>query len=545
MIKSLVALFFTWAVWERVSKTFGKGTPRDPRVTLKEKLHSLLMILAYVSIAVAGFLGFLTSSKTSSYLISASGVFIYLLAQYWRNIAIKALGKQRSVHTTAVPVKKVISLGPFAYTRHPYYHATLLELFAYSLVFQSVNTAAATLLIFVPLIFTRIWVEEKKLVQKFPRDYHRYQGEVPVFFDLLKFFKETKNYQDLSQIFSIIKRFGVQQLLRIRFMSQAVIHYSRGYAVSRIAGSMIDVGFIERMLKDGKVDLVAFSSEKNYDLSTLKIISDYFSILGIFRKEHFNYSLTEYGKKLFLDSRGVFTLLYAYMPVFESLPAIIRKQKKYGLEINRVGEFVGRGSAELAELLPFPYAKDILKRHRLNRILDLGCGSGDFLIEFCENGDFTGTGIDLSPEVIEFAKKQAKSKGLDPKVRFIAGDLRNLEEARKKAGEVDVLTSMFVMHEFLDEGPDALIEILKGIRKNFPDSYLLITEVYRWDVGMLTQRPVPVAEHHLFHRLSRQGLATVKEWRAFFRKSGFRCVEERRFDRAAQVYFLLEPVDPS
>ena len=76
-----------------------------------------------------------------------------------------------------------------------------------------------------------------------------------------------------------------------------------------------------------------------------------------------------------------------------------------------------------------PFFKEILegseKKHPL--ILDVGCGAGHHLIELAYN-NFKGVGVDISPESIEIAKKQAKHKNCDDKLDFIVADMRDFQE---------------------------------------------------------------------------------------------------------------------
>ncbi len=542
IIKLGVILFFIWTAFDRIKSTFKGGSFNSDQLRLSERLHSLLMITIYTCIALDGFILFLRSSHQISIFLVIAGVLLYLTARFLRSSTIKALGAQWNNHASANSISHIVTFGAFSYTRHPYYSATFLDLVAYALVFGSARTGALALVIYLPLLLHRLYVEEKNLMRKFPKAYEDYKANVGILFSFRKYFKEISLIKDSSQLFDIVKKFGFHQLVRIRNMSQSVSRYSRGYAVSRISGAMIEIGMIERLLQDGNVNLLKFSKEQNLDLNTLKIISDYFSILGILKKRQFTYSLTPYGEKLFHDSKGALMLLYAYMPVFEALPEIIRKEKKYGVNIFRKDEFVGRGSNELATLLPFPYAKDILARNHLNRILDIGCGAGQFLISFCQNNGFSGYGIDISPEVIEVAVRNAQQSGASSRVQFKIGDVHDLDKLRKTLDkEIDVITFMFVLHEFLEQGREGVVSILKEVKKNFPSQHVLISEVCRWSVPELIENPVPVAEHHLFHKLSKQGLATVKEWKSMFNEANFNCVEEKRFDRAAQAYFLLRP----
>ncbi len=538
--KLLIVLFFAWTVVDRLRNTFGRESIKRKDITSFEKINSAIMIFLYVAIALDGLVGFLISNRQGFFFFNIFGILLYLLGRYLRNSAIQALRHQWNIYVSANPIGKIINLGPYEYMRHPYYSGTILELVGYGILFASFRAIFFTIVIFLPMILLRVYLEEQNLVHKFQKEYEEYKNTTNIVVSLKKFLENHSFFGDTSQLISIVKNFGIFQIAKIRFMSNSVERYSRGYAVSRIAGAMIEVGFVDALLKNPEVDLLQFAKGKGYDFNTLKIVCDYFSVLGIFKKRGFAYTLSEYGKKLFSYSRGVFTLLYAYMPVFEDLPDVIRKKKIYGKDIFRKSEFVGIGSNELAELLPFPYAKDMLKRHNLHKILDLGCGAGDFLINFCRENGFGGYGVDISPEVIGVAQKSALQKGISDRVKFQVGDILALDKLDKECKGIDVLIFMFVLHEFLTKDHDTVVRILRHINEKFPDKFVLISEVYRWSLPQLIASPVPVAEHHLFHRLSHQGLANLKEWRSIFRTAGFEIVEERRFDRAAQAYFLLK-----
>lgn len=58
------------------------------------------------------------------------------------------------------------------------------------------------------------------------------------------------------------------------------------------------------------------------------------------------------------------------------------------------------------------------------KILDIGCGSGRTAISLTQGG-FNVTGVDITPEMIDNAKRVSKSKGLS--IDYQAGDATNLE----------------------------------------------------------------------------------------------------------------------
>ena len=80
---------------------------------------------------------------------------------------------------------------------------------------------------------------------------------------------------------------------------------------------------------------------------------------------------------------------------------------------------------------------------------------------------------------------------------------------------------------------------MKRIKENFPNKYLIVCELSKFSPFLLRRQPTSIAEHHLFHALSEQGLLTVEEWREVFKKAGYSLIEEKRYDFAGQTYFIL------
>jgi SAM-dependent methyltransferase len=58
------------------------------------------------------------------------------------------------------------------------------------------------------------------------------------------------------------------------------------------------------------------------------------------------------------------------------------------------------------------------------RVLDLACGTGRHSLELVRQG-FSVVGVEISPELVEIAKKDAAEQGLE--ATFIEGDLRELD----------------------------------------------------------------------------------------------------------------------
>ena len=80
-------------------------------------------------------------------------------------------------------------------------------------------------------------------------------------------------------------------------------------------------------------------------------------------------------------------------------------------------------------------AMRMLKPAGGERVLDLACGSGRHTLELVRQG-FDAVGADISPELLEIARREAAKEGLD--VEFVEADLRELDFE----GEFDLLLSL-------------------------------------------------------------------------------------------------------
>lgn len=92
----------------------------------------------------------------------------------------------------------------------------------------------------------------------------------------------------------------------------------------------------------------------------------------------------------------------------------------------------GAYADRLEKSLIFRYLGDV----RGKRILDLGCGTGNYAIELARRGAIV-TGIDASTDMLGTAKEKARAAGLQ--IDFLAG---KAEDMPLKTGSFDALVSV-------------------------------------------------------------------------------------------------------
>ena len=116
----------------------------------------------------------------------------------------------------------------------------------------------------------------------------------------------------------------------------------------------------------------------------------------------------------------------------------------------------------------------------IHSILDLGCGTGGHTLILGERG-YEMTGIDLSSQMIEIAKRKAKDKKL--KIDFVQRDIRKIELKKK----FDVAIAMFAVLSYLSNKKD-LTSAFKGIESHLKKGGLFIFDCW-FGPAVLEQKP--------------------------------------------------------
>jgi len=118
------------------------------------------------------------------------------------------------------------------------------------------------------------------------------------------------------------------------------------------------------------------------------------------------------------------------------------------------------------------------------RVLDVGCGSGPYIVEALKRGALHVTGIDPAPRMLELAGQRASRLGMEGKVNLVEGYFPNTS----LAGPFDAAIVMGVMDYVADPS-----SFLRGLRSvitrravlSFPSTHWFRTPIrrvrYRWN----------------------------------------------------------------
>lgn len=199
----------------------------------------------------------------------------------------------------------------------------------------------------------------------------------------------------------------------------------------------------------------------------------------VLTKENNKFSLSKYGEWLFTDKvlAMSFGLVGAAGCLYYELVPCLRGEKKYGIDFVRKGDLLAKGSY-YTSAQNYPWIIEEMKKLGTKVIADLGCGSAKILVDFCKmDPSIKGVGVDISPEALKEARQNIKKEHLLKRIKLVEADLTKPHAYRSKLKEVDAFNAIMVMHDFLREGDEYLIGLLKDFKKNFPGRYFFIGEL--------------------------------------------------------------------
>ena len=187
-----------------------------------------------------------------------------------------------------------------------------------------------------------------------------------------------------------------------------------------------------------------------------------------------------------------------------------------------------------------------MKKLGVKKVADLGCGSADVLISLCQQDkDLSGVGVDISDKALDEAKDRISEKGLQNRISLVQGDLYKPSTYSSKIKDVDGFNAIMVMHEFLRDGKEKVIQMFKDMKKEFKGKYFFLGEFDCLEDEEYQKMPYPDRIHFLFyqhviHPLTWQGLTFKEEWLDIFKQADVELVKMEDKLNFRLVQFVLK-----
>ena len=216
------------------------------------------------------------------------------------------------------------------------------------------------------------------------------------------------------------------------FLGNDVTHWAqsirRGYAISFLLYSFHESGVFDslkslkaitasQIAKKNKLNLLALEHGLNFLVESDNSI----------KKIGNRYKMTKIGRKrIFSDQVRAMSLgaVGAYHILLTNYLDTLRNKKRYGKDFLRDGELVAKSSV-LTGRANYSWVANKLKVLNVDTVVDLGCGSGDIIIDFCKRQKtFKGVGLDISKSALKVAKVNVRKNNLTSRIDLTHGDMK-------------------------------------------------------------------------------------------------------------------------
>jgi len=307
-----------------------------------------------------------------------------------------------------------------------------------------------------------------------------------------------------------------------------------GYARAFILFALHESGVFETMRREGPKTVEELARIHNLKHRLLDGVLHF-----LLNSDHI---LEKLGDKFGLTPRGltylftdqVLTMSYgaigAYSCLLYYLLPALRGEKTYGIDFERPGDLLARGSFYTGRP-NYEWIVSELSQLGAKRIADLGCGACEVLIAFCQlDSTLQAVGVDISRTALIEAKQRTDSAGLSDRIRLVHGDVTHPESFELDMMDVDAFHALMAFHEFLRDGEEAVVEILRKMKKYFPGKYFLLGEFNPYTDEEFqslpySQRMHPLFYQHIIHTLTPQGQPIrMDRWLRIFEKAGVKVV---------------------
>jgi len=344
----------------------------------------------------------------------------------------------------------------------------------------------------------------------------------------------------INQIIKIVKLLGFKNAVRMKKHHEQGLAYVRGFTAGYCWWALLNEGILDKLEQESLFNWSGYLDSYPGDREVLEAIVEYLAGVGLLERQGARLQLSEQGKVLMAEPRGLLELLWAYEPCFANLGALLRGEKKYGREVTRRITFVGSGSGRLCEQLPYPVMRRMVQGLGVKMVLDLGCGDMAFLTGLCQQDDsIRCLGIDNDAEMIAYDQKLLGENDYSGRLLAQQADMFNLPALRADLPPVDCITACDTFHEYL-QNPDQLIEFFQRLKQRFAGVRFVIGEFCLQDAAWLKKHKTATLEHHLFHQLSGQQIGSAQTWRGIFQKASLEIIEEQVYDIIGHGYFALK-----
>ena len=249
-----------------------------------------------------------------------------------------------------------------------------------------------------------------------------------------------------------------------------------------------------------------------------------------------NFEFTDLGVEIFKRANSYY-VPHSYREYILNLGKILDQGIKTKLlSVDRDENIIGSGKTHMRY---FPPVISYLARNNSYDVaVDVGCGNGHFLdlmSSYFQNIDLIG--FDISKVSVASAKKIKKNRNKS-KINIFKEDASKVSKWSPKIKKMiknkrAIIFFWFLLHEISENKSSVIVNYLKKIKQNFPNSTIVICELTRQSINIFKKNSEQslMPEYLLFHDFSNQGILSFFDYKEILRKTGYKIKKEWLFDQ--------------
>jgi hypothetical protein len=306
--------------------------------------------------------------------------------------------------------------------------------------------------------------------------------------------------------------------------------------LTHVLFALWDSGFYEYSLSHPRFSVAQAAEELHLDAQVLEMLLHHLVGCGVLRVAEEQMELTEYGSRLSnAVVRGAMNLnIGGYSSLLTHLGPLLRNEvTRAELEELRTGLHNSLGTEQMASVRLVPAVRKILEERNLHSMLYMSCcSSGEFLVQMARcDPSFHGIGIDTSTKQITHAREIIHRYGLESRIRLIQQKIgvEPLPLDEQTRGQIDVVASIYMLHEVGRYGRQRIVDVLRQIKASFPGKIFLFSETMPPATpDSVKKLPAQYSQldYLLIHRLRGKGMPLpAEEWKSIVAEAGLKLID--------------------
>lgn len=321
-----------------------------------------------------------------------------------------------------------------------------------------------------------------------------------------------------------------------------------GYVASMVAFALEEIGFFKLLARQTSVSLEGAAEALRVQSSILEAMCQSLVAIDILTSNATEgYGLTAEGR-LFAEQLGFFTwAIGGYGAILRSLPQLASGEYVFGQDVVRNDRYVAEGAGKNIDVYVFPLVSTVLSWHTVRTLVDIGCGSAELLIRFCQlYPHLTCIGVDISPKACEAAQRNVNEAGLNGQITIIQADVCTLLASKDKRviellQRADIVTCFFMLHDLIHDMVQAS-DLLLRFKKTFPHaSRFLIGDTVKPSSSIPLKQTFFILAFELVHALMGQRTWEKEFYESLFTSVGLNIERFIEFPVPSTWLYVLRP----